>query len=50
MWPFSFEQFCEDMTAPDLSEFEQDPDVSKILDLFSVQTIVNYVMSKVNTG
>jgi hypothetical protein len=32
----------------DLSEFEQDPDVGRILDLFKVQTIVNYVLGKVN--
>ena len=36
------------MPHADLSEFEQDPDVGKILDLFRVQTIVNYVLGKVN--
>jgi acyl carrier protein len=36
------------MPHADLSEFEQDPDVGRILDLFKVQTIVNYVLGKVN--
>ena len=34
------------MTHADFSEFEQDPDVGKIMDLFTVQVIVNYVTSK----
>ena len=34
------------MTHADLSEFEKDPDVGKIMDLFTVQVIVNYVTSK----
>jgi len=38
----------ERMTHADLTEFEKDPEVAKIMDLFTVQTIVNYVMSKVN--
>jgi len=37
------------MPHADLSEFEQDPTVDKIMDVFTVQTIVNYVLSKVNT-
>ncbi len=41
-------EFKARMPHADLSEFEQDPDVGKIMDLFSVQTIVNYVMLKVN--
>ena len=36
------------MPHADLSEFEQDPSVDKIMDVFTVQTIVNYVLSKVN--
>jgi len=31
----------------DFSEFEKDPDVNKMPELFKVQTIVNYVQSKV---
>ena len=37
------------MPHADLSEFEQDPTIDKIMDVFKVQTIVNYVMTKVNT-
>ena len=36
------------MPHADLSDFEQDPDVNKMAELFKVQTIVNYVMGKVN--
>jgi len=36
------------MTHADLTEFEKDPEVGKIMDLFTVQTIVNYVLGKVN--
>jgi acyl carrier protein len=32
----------------DLTEFEKDPDINKILDLFTVQTLVNYIASKVS--
>jgi len=41
-------QLKERMPHADLSEFEQDPDVNKMAELFKVQTIVNYVMAKVN--
>ena len=40
------EEFKARMPHADLGEFEQDPDVGKIMDLFSVQTIVNYVTGK----
>ncbi|MHC4950123.1 MAG: acyl carrier protein, partial [Planctomycetota bacterium] len=36
------------MPHTDLSEFEQDPDVNKIADLFTVDAIVNFVENKVN--
>jgi acyl carrier protein len=36
------------MPHTDLSEFEADPDVNKIADLFTVQAIVNFIDSKVN--
>ena len=36
------------MPHADFSEFEQDPDVNKMAELFKVQTIVNYVNGKVN--
>ncbi len=34
------------MPHADFSDFEQDPDVSKMPDLFTVGTIINYVQSK----
>ena len=40
-------QLKERMPHADLSEFEQDPDVSKMAELFKVQTIVNYVVGKI---
>ena len=41
-------QLKERMPHADLSEFEKDPDVNRMAELFKVQTIVNYVMGKVN--
>lgn len=38
----------ERMGFVDFTEFEKDPDVNKIWDLFTTQTIVNFVMKKVN--
>ncbi len=46
--PEGLAQLKQRMTHADLTEFERDPEVAKIMDLFTVQTIVNYVMSKVN--
>jgi acyl carrier protein len=43
-------QLKERMPHLDLSDFEQDPDVNKLAELFSVQTIINYVRDKVNSG
>ncbi|OHB58411.1 MAG: acyl carrier protein [Planctomycetes bacterium GWF2_50_10] len=37
----------EKMPHTDLSNFEKDPDINKIGDLFTVASIVNYVQSKV---
>ncbi len=34
----------------DISEFEKDPDINKLGDLFTVGAIVNYVESKVNAA
>ena len=36
------------MPHTDLSGFEQDPDVNKIADLFTVDAIVNFIENKVN--
>ncbi len=41
-------EFKKRMTHTDLSEFEKNPEVGRVPDLFTVQTIVNYVMTKVN--
>jgi hypothetical protein len=38
----------EKVPHTDLTEFEKDPSISKIADLFTVNAIVNYVASKVN--
>ena len=38
----------ESMPHVDFGDFEADPDVSKMSELFRVQTIVNYVQTKVN--
>lgn len=35
------------MPHADFTDFEKDPDVAKMTDLFTVKTIVNYVTSKV---
>lgn len=37
----------ERMPHADFSNFEQDPDINKMAELFKVQTIVNYVKTKV---
>jgi acyl carrier protein len=41
-------QLKERMPHADFSEFEQNPDINKMAELFKVQTIVNYVKTKVN--
>ncbi|SRR5690554_5752442 len=40
-------QLKERMPHADFSNFEQDPDINKMAELFKVQTIVNYVKTKV---
>ncbi len=37
------------MPHTDLTEFEKDPDVNKIADLFTVDAIVNFIETKVNS-
>lgn len=41
-------QLKASMPHADFSDFEQDPDINKMSELFTVQTIVNYVMRKIN--
>jgi len=36
------------MPFADLSAFEADPDINKFRDIFTVETLVRYVMTKVN--
>ena len=40
-------QLKQRMPHADFTEFEKDPDISKMPELFKVQTIVNYVKTKV---
>jgi acyl carrier protein len=40
----------EKMPHTDLSEFENDPDINKLGDLFTVGAIVNYVENKLNAA
>ena len=46
--PTGLAKLTESMPHVDFSAFEADPDVNKMPELFKVQTIVNYVMGKVN--
>lgn len=41
-------EFKQRMPHTDFSDFENDPDINKIQDLFTVDAIVNFVESKVN--
>ena len=45
--PAGLTQLKKGMPHADFSEFEKDPNVSKMAELFKVQTIVNYVKTKV---
>jgi len=40
----------EKMPHTDLSEFEKDPDINKMGDLFTVGAIVNYIENKLNAA
>ncbi len=40
-------QLRERMPHADITQFEQDPDINKMAELFKVQTIINYVVNKV---
>jgi acyl carrier protein len=46
--PTGLAQLKQRMPHADLSQFEQNPDVNKMAELFKVQTIVNYVVGKCN--
>ena len=40
----------EKMPHTDLSEFEKDPDINKMGDLFTVNAIINYIEGKLNAA
>ena len=40
----------EKMPHTDLTEFEKDPDINKMSDLFTVNAIINYVENKLNAA
>lgn len=40
----------EQMAHVDLTEFEKDPDVNRIGDLFTVSSIVTYIETKISSG
>ena len=44
--PLGLEEMKKAMPHADFSEFEADPEVSKMRDLFTVKTLVNYVETK----
>jgi hypothetical protein len=46
--PAGLAQIKEKYPHFDLSEFEKNPDINKMFDLFTVQAILNYVKTKVN--
>ena len=46
--PAGLDQLKTNMPHADFGDFEQDPDINKMAELFKVQTIVNYVLGKVN--
>ncbi len=50
MTPAGMERLKTTMPHADFSDFEKDPDVNKMPDLFTVRTIVNYIDSKVNAA
>lgn len=48
--PKGLEQIRSSMPHVDLTEFEKDPDLNKISDLFTVDSIVKYVENKVGVA
>jgi acyl carrier protein len=48
MTPKGIAELKSRMPFADLAPFEADPDVNKFRDIFTVETLVNYVMTKVN--
>ena len=48
--PAGLTKLKEAMPHADFSEFQNDPDISKMPDLFTVRTIINYVETKLASG
>jgi len=48
--PKGIEALKEKLPHVDFSEFEKDPEVSKVADVFTVETIVNFVERKLSTA
>jgi acyl carrier protein len=48
--PKGLEELKRRMPFADLTEYEKDPDVNKFRDVFTVTTMVNYVMQKINAA
>lgn len=46
--PAGLTELKQRMAHVDFTEFEQDPDINKMMDLFTTQTIVKFVLGKVN--
>ncbi len=46
--PNGLAQLKKAMPHADFTEFQKDPDVNKVPNLFTVRTIVNYIDSKIN--
>ncbi len=46
--PAGLKQIKAGMPHVDFSDFEADPDINKITDLITVESIINYVETKVN--
>ena len=46
--PAGLTKLKESLPHVDLGDFESDPDLNKMQELFKVQTIVNYVVNRVN--
>jgi acyl carrier protein len=43
-------QLREKLPHTDLANFEKDPDINKLADLFTVNAVINYIESKINAG
>jgi acyl carrier protein len=48
--PKGLEELKHRMPFADLTEFEKDPDINKFRDVFTVDTLVRYVMSKLGVA